>query len=142
MLEHVSDPFRCAEEITRVLKPRGVLYCVVPFLQPVHGYPNHFYNMSSQGLRHLFEKQFEIVEHKVPLSGVPIWAVNWILRSWADGLKGKTREDFLAMRVSDLIAHEPVEYLERDFVTQLSTEKNNELACTTMILGKKLKTAE
>ncbi|PYS93004.1 MAG: class I SAM-dependent methyltransferase [Acidobacteria bacterium] len=138
VLEHVSDPFACAREITRVLKRGGTLYCVAPFLQPVHGYPNHFYNMTAQGLSQLFEKRVEIIEHKVPPSGVPIWAVNWILRSWADGLEGQTRADFLALRVGDLIADEPSGYLARDFVTQLSAEKNFELACTTMLLGRKI----
>jgi|TARA_B100000315_G_scaffold210208_1_gene206327 SAM-dependent methyltransferase len=50
VLEHVSDPCRCAAEIARVLKPGGELICVVPFLQPLHGYPNHFFNMTSEGL--------------------------------------------------------------------------------------------
>ncbi|MFO1125627.1 MAG: class I SAM-dependent methyltransferase, partial [Methylocystis sp.] len=34
VLEHVKDPFRCAAEIARVLKPGGWLKCCVPFLQP------------------------------------------------------------------------------------------------------------
>lgn len=34
VLEHVKDPFQCAKEICRVLKPGGWLYCCVPFLQP------------------------------------------------------------------------------------------------------------
>jgi hypothetical protein len=26
----------------------------VPFLQPLHGYPHHYYNMTGEGLRNLF----------------------------------------------------------------------------------------
>jgi SAM-dependent methyltransferase len=137
VLEHTANPFRCAEEISRVLKPGGKLYCVAPFLVPLHSYPNHFFNMSFQGLRYLFEKNFEIVQHEVPLSGLPIWAVNWILRSWSEGLDGQTKEDFLNMTVKDLTSLEPLGYLDRDFVTELSTEKNFELATTTMLIGKK-----
>lgn len=37
VLEHVKDPFKCASEISRVMKPGATLYCVVPFLQPLHG---------------------------------------------------------------------------------------------------------
>jgi SAM-dependent methyltransferase len=59
VLEHVKDPFACAREIARTLKPGGVLYCVVPFLQPLHGYPNHYFNMSHQGLRTLFEPSLD-----------------------------------------------------------------------------------
>lgn len=50
VLEHVKDPFRCAREIARVLNPRGELICAVPFLQPYHGYPHHYYSVTRQGL--------------------------------------------------------------------------------------------
>jgi SAM-dependent methyltransferase len=43
VLEHVKYPFRCASEICRVLKPGGWLFCSVPFLQPYHGYPHHYF---------------------------------------------------------------------------------------------------
>jgi len=136
VLEHVSDPFRCAKEIARVLKTGGILLCVVPFLQPVHGYPNHFYNMTSQGLQNLFDKYLDIIDVDVPQTGVPVWTLSWFLRSWAAGLNNKTRQDFLNMRVSDLIG-EPIDYLAQDFVQNLSKDKIFELACTTAILAKK-----
>ncbi len=37
VLEHVADPQRCAQELHRVLKPRGVVFAVTPFMQQVHG---------------------------------------------------------------------------------------------------------
>jgi SAM-dependent methyltransferase len=137
VLEHVKDPFRSAQEIIRVLKRGGILYCVVPFLQPVHGYPNHFYNMTSQGLCNLFDrKNIEIVDYRVPVSGLPVWTLSWLLRSWANGLDNKTRENFLTMTVRDLIG-EPADYLGQDFVSKLGKEKQFEIAATTMVIGQK-----
>lgn len=136
VLEHVKDPFQCAREIIRVLKPGGELLCCVPFLQPMHGYPNHYYNMTEQGIRNLFEAGIEISRHEVLPYSYPIWTLTWILRSWAEGLQGKVKDEFLRMRVSDLVG-DAEGYLGRGFVQQLSREKNFELASGTTIFGVK-----
>jgi len=55
VLEHLEDP-RCAvSEIFRVLKPGGQVFAATPFLQPFHGYPNHYQNFTLNGHRRLFE---------------------------------------------------------------------------------------
>jgi SAM-dependent methyltransferase len=136
VLEHVKDPFRCAKEIARVLKPGGKLYCVVPFLQPLHGYPHHYYNMSIEGLRNLFADKLKIEKQEIIGSGLPIWALSWMLNSWTDGLNGQAKEDFLNMKVADLLDN-PVTYFEQGFVKELSAEKNIELACTTALIATK-----
>lgn len=136
VLEHVKDPFTCANEIIRVLKPGGDLLCCVPFLQPMHGYPNHYYNMTKQGIRNLFEPAIDIYDHQVRYYTLPIWTLTWFLNSWADGLQGEALDEFLNLKVSDLRARSET-YLQRAFVTQLSEDKNFELACGTTILGVK-----
>ncbi len=136
VLEHVKDPWRCAQEIIRVLKPGGDLICCAPFLTPMHGFPHHYYNMTERGLRNLFEPGIDIERHEVPVSTLPIWSVTWILNSWANGLTGKARDEFVNLRVADLM-HPATSYLSRDFVTGLTREKNMELAAGTVIHGKK-----
>ena len=44
VLEHVKNPFVCARELARVLKPGGMLYAFTPYVVSVHGYPFHFFN--------------------------------------------------------------------------------------------------
>lgn len=41
VLEHVVDPYRCAEEMHRVLKKRGLIYAETAFMQQVHGQTLH-----------------------------------------------------------------------------------------------------
>lgn len=136
VLEHVKDPFACAREMARVLKPGGRLYCVVPFLQPFHAYPHHYYNMSHMGLRNLFADTLEVESQEVNGGGTPIFTLTWILRQWLAGLPPETRRQMEAMRVADL-AVSPLELWDRPFVTQLPPEKNFELASTTSLFARK-----
>ncbi len=136
VLEHVKDPFACAREISRVLKPGGRLMCCVPFLQPMHGYPHHYYNMTNQGLENLFDDYLEIDKTFVYESIAPIWSLTWILQSWAAGLKGKTKEDFKQLKVGELLDN-PKKYEYEPFVKELTAEKNLELASATVLFAHK-----
>jgi len=136
VLEHVRDPFGCADELVRVLKPGGALICCVPFLQPLHGFPHHYYNMTGQGVRALFERKLDIDDQAVIDSTLPIWSLTWILKSWAEGLSGKARAEFLSLRIEDLLAN-PAELLDRPWVRQLPDVKNFELASATLLFAHK-----
>lgn len=136
VLEHVKQPASCAQEIARVLKPGGTLWCSVAFLSPVHGYPNHYFNMTAQGLRSLFEPYLEIDAQTVPDVMRPIYGLRWIVHLWAAGLTGETRERFLDMSLKDLLKPMP-EIENADWIRGLSDDKNFELATCTAILAHK-----
>jgi SAM-dependent methyltransferase len=136
VLERVKNPIASAREIFRVLKPGGKVLAVVPLLAPVHAYPHHHFNMTAEGLASLFTDGFDVLDQRVPESGLPIWALVWMLRSWMDGLPEEARPSFADMRVRDLLGEAP-EYLERDFVRALPRDKNFELASTTQIVARK-----
>lgn len=102
VLEHVRDPFQCARELVRVLKPGGVCFAAVPFLQPRHAYPHHYFNMTGEGLRSLFPDLAD-VEQFVPLSLHPLQSIQWILLQYWLGLSPAARRRFARMTVDDLI---------------------------------------
>lgn len=137
VLEHVKNPFECAQEIIRVLKPGGTLYIQVPFLQPFHGYPDHYYNMTSSGLKNLFAEDLNIIECGVQDAGAPIWCLSWFLNSYIRGLPASIAQKFKNMKVSELIEH-PTLYLAKDFVVQLSPAAQEELASVNYLVGKKI----
>lgn len=136
VLEHVKNPFLCAAEISRVLKPGGKLYCVAAFLQPVHAFPDHFFNMTKGGMKLLFEKHLNIDEQKIIQSGLPIFSLTWMLQRWYRSLPHSVKDQFLQKRVMDLIGS-PTDYLTEDFVTNLPDEVNEELASTTALFATK-----
>jgi SAM-dependent methyltransferase len=60
VLEYVHDPARVVAELTRVLKPGGVLYLSTPFVFPYHGPPADRFRFSPEGLRALAPEFDEI----------------------------------------------------------------------------------
>ncbi len=56
VLEHLEHPETAVAEMLRVLRPLGQVLAVTPFLQPYHGYPDHFQNFTLHGHVRLFER--------------------------------------------------------------------------------------
>ena len=136
VLEHVRDPFQCASEISRVLKPGGELMCATPFLQPLHGYPHHYFNMTCQGLPRLFEDHLSVEQVSVPPAGHPAFALHWILTNWAAGLTVADRSFFADLTIGQILANAPQELAGQPF-SRLSADAIQELACAFMLSARK-----
>jgi uncharacterized protein YbaR (Trm112 family) len=105
VMEHTPNFFRCAENLLRVLKPGGILFCAVPFLQPEHGYPNHFYNMTHEGLLNLFRQKVKFEESGfIDPAMHPLNTLQWFLRIYADGLTDPaSKEKFLKTSINEIV---------------------------------------
>lgn len=138
VLEHVKDPFACAREIMRVLKPGGYLHCSVPFLQPVHAYPNHFYNMTRQGLANLFQGM-EIRKEFVPLNLHPMHSLSWILKAYYLWLPEKEKQDLGRMTVRELLETFPMgeNMPDHPFWKALPEEKRADIAAGNTLIAVK-----
>jgi SAM-dependent methyltransferase len=139
VLEHVKDPFTCAKEIVRVLKPGGEIFCAVPFLQPFHAYPHHYYNMTHQGLKNLFVDDVEIEKLWVPFYFHPMFVVSWILNSWMRYLDDPSRKEFMETKIKDFveIGHD-YDFWEKPFNKIADEAFLFELGSGTALLGKKV----
>jgi len=83
VLEHVADPWRCAEEIHRVLKPNGIVYAETPFMQQVHLCGFDFTRFSHMGHQRLFRRFAQIESGAVAGPGTALsWAWRYFLASW------------------------------------------------------------
>jgi SAM-dependent methyltransferase len=79
VLEHVIDPYRCTEEIHRVLKKDGLIYAEIPFIEQVHGREYDFTRFTHTGMRRLLRKFTEISSGACYGPGV---ALAWSIRSF------------------------------------------------------------
>jgi SAM-dependent methyltransferase len=83
VLEHVADPWRCVEEIHRVLKPSGIVYAETPFMQQVHLQGYDFTRFSHIGHQRLFRRFAELESGAVAGPGTSLsWAWRYFLASW------------------------------------------------------------
>lgn len=83
VLEHVVDPYRCCEEIYRVLKKNGVVYADIPFMQQVHGGRYDFTRFTYLGQRRLFRKFEEIDSGATCGPGMALaWSYQYFLLSF------------------------------------------------------------
>jgi UDP-glucose 4-epimerase len=102
VLEHVPDPFECAAEILRVLKPGGKALIMIPFLQAEHGYPSHYFNATREGVKTLF-KSAKLIDQSLELANHPIMTCNQILGIYYTALDPQLRDEFLDLKISDLL---------------------------------------
>jgi uncharacterized protein YbaR (Trm112 family)/SAM-dependent methyltransferase len=85
VLEHVVDPYRCVDEIHRVLKDQGIVYAETAFMQQVHGGRYDFLRFTHSGHRHLFRKFQEIDSGVACGPGMALaWSYQYFLASFFD----------------------------------------------------------
>lgn len=102
VLEHVPDPFLYMSELFRTLRRGGKVVLDSAFMQPLHGFPHHYFNTSMQALELLFSK-FSIERIFVGPHQHPWVALHWILNSLLAGMTlEEDRNSFMQQTVGEL----------------------------------------
>jgi SAM-dependent methyltransferase len=95
-LEHVSDPGQVMCELSRVLRPAGVLLLSVPFLMRIHSAPNDFWRFTEYQIRRMAkENGLQIIQLErlgllftvlCDMTKQAISEIRWAALRWAVGL--------------------------------------------------------
>ena len=81
VLEHVPDPVALLQEGYRLLKPGGRILGDVPFLQPLHLLPHHYFNFTPFGLEVAAKKAGLKLEYVAAEAHQrPEFTLEWLLR--------------------------------------------------------------
>ena len=88
VLEHVIDPYRCVEEVQRVLLKDGLVYAETPFMQQVHMGKYDYNRFTHLGHRRLFRNFSEIESGAVCGPGMALaWAYSHFIYSFSSSRK-------------------------------------------------------
>ena len=109
VLEHVADPYRCVEEIHRVLREDGWVYAVTPFMQQVHMGAYDFTRFTHLGHRRLFRWFSEL---KSGVTCGPGMALAWSIERFVSAFATQPRTRSVLRILARFIAF-PIKYFDK-----------------------------
>jgi len=134
VLEHIREPEKVISEIHRVLKKRGYVYSVIPFMHPYHGYPGDYRRFSIEGVELLF-RGFEKEELGV-LRGPGVAMLNLLTTVPFLFTFSKSEKIFYITKGVSLIFLFPIKFLDSILIRN---EQSHRLADTFYYLGRAVK---
>lgn len=136
VFEHVFDPFLAIDEVDRVLKNGGHVYIETAFLQPVHAFPSHYFNMTCAGLE-LICADFEKIESGVQPHQYPSFMLKWVLEAWSKKLPQEERKSFLNTTVGEILEEYDKNVFSKRWLENFTEKDLQELACGVYYHGRK-----
>lgn len=134
VLEHVADPYRCVDEVHRVLRPDGFVYAVTPFMQQVHMSRYDFTRFTHLGHRRLFRR---FSEERSGVANGPAMVLAWSFERFVAAFASGRRRHALLRNLARLIVF-PVKYFDRLLARRAAAY---DTASAFYFLGRKSETA-
>jgi len=136
VFEHVRNPHASIAEARRVLRDAGDVYIETAFLQPVHAYPGHYFNMTRMGLEELCQGFGKIASGVQPHQ-YPSLTAAWVLEAMARNMAKRDRKSFLNSSVREVIREYRANPFSQRWIRGFSPEGIEELACGVFFHGRK-----
>ena len=92
VLEHVAEPIKVVSEIYRILRPEGIVWADIPFLQPLHRVPTDYQRYTIDGIEYLFKNFEKLDSGNANDIGV---STKWILDEFRKVILPETDSKFL-----------------------------------------------
>lgn len=137
VLEHVTRPWKVVEEMRRMLKPGGKVFIDWPFLQPVHGYPSHYYNATRQGLELMFSDGFDIDYCRTESNQTPAFTMQWVVGKFLHDLPPENRAIIAGMTLEQFVSEPPTGQFWKSMLTGLSDATISEFSCGNTLVATK-----
>ncbi|MEJ0095235.1 MAG: methyltransferase domain-containing protein [Methylocella sp.] len=138
VLEHTRKPWKVVDEIHRILKKDGKVFIDWPFLQPVHGYPSHYFNATREGLSSIFsDAGFRIDEAKTYHFQGPDYTIAWILGKFIRDLPSDKQARFMEMSLAELLGKGPSGDFWRSILDGLPDKTISEFAAGNCLIATK-----
>jgi hypothetical protein len=105
-------------------------------LQPVHGYPSHYYNATREGLHSLFVDKFDIDELYTGAWQGPDYTVHWVLNALLSSIKDDgVRTRLSQMTIGDLCKQQPQSEMWNMLLGSLDERSVSMLSCGNMLVA-------
>lgn len=139
VLEHTRKPWQVVREMHRMLKPGGHVMIDWPFLQPVHGYPSHYFNATREGLTSIFQDEgFRVEQAFTGAHQNAAYTVRWVLQWLLYRLpEGEVKRHLGLTRLHEIVTWDPHGPEWGRVLAGLDDVAQMELACGNMLVGRK-----